>query len=287
MAAITSLTEAAIIALINNGTWPTNFPVVVGTAAAVNDQVAADVSLASSLVITVKNTGSVAMAAGVFAFEASLNSTNGTDGDWFGVQAVRTDSAVVENGRAASSLNPATVQPYGWELSVAGFKWFRIKCTTAITASSMASWTIARGAYAVEPAPVVQPHGITGTVAISAAGTLTTQPVAVSNYVAISAASTNAGFIKAAAGNLFELSVFNPTAALIYLKLYNKASAPTVGTDVPLITIPVPINGFVSPEFGPMGKRFTVGIAIAITAGPLATDAVAVAAGAQVSGSYN
>ena len=107
-----------------------------------------------------------------------------------------------------------------------------------------------------------------------------------SAYALVSAASTNAASIKATAGNLFELSLFNVTAATIYLKLYNKASAPTVGTDVPLLTIPVAAGAFFTAEFGRLGKRFSTGIAVALTANGIATDATVVLVGAQLSASY-
>jgi hypothetical protein len=57
--------------------------------------------------------------------------------------------------------------------------------------------------------------------------------------VVTTTASTNATSIKTTAGTLYCLNVTNKTAATIYVKLYNKASAPTVGTDVPVMTIPV------------------------------------------------
>lgn len=111
-------------------------------------------------------------------------------------------------------------------------------------------------------------------------------PNAGTAYNLTSAATTNAASVKASAGSLFELSLSNVTAATVYLKLYNKASAPTVGTDVPIMTIPVAAGAVWSAEFGRIGKRFSAGIALAITGAAAATDTTAIAAGAQVSGSY-
>ena len=102
-----------------------------------------------------------------------------------------------------------------------------------------------------------------------------------------STASTNATSVKAAAGSLMEASLFNATAAAVYLKFYNKASAPTVGTDVPILTVPVAAGAVWQAEFGRFGKRFATGIALAITGAAAATDATAVAAGAQLSMTYN
>ena len=101
-----------------------------------------------------------------------------------------------------------------------------------------------------------------------------------------SAASTNATSVKTTAGNLMEASLFNVTAAAVSLKFYNKASAPTVGTDVPILTVTVAAGATWQAEFGRFGKRFTTGIAYAITALPIATDTTAIAAGAQLSLTY-
>lgn len=112
-------------------------------------------------------------------------------------------------------------------------------------------------------------------------------PVVPSAYALTTAATTNAAVVKSSAGNLFEVSVFNSTAATVYVRLYNKASAPTVGTDVPIVVIPVPTNTLANIEFGVLGKRFAAGIAIAVTGAAANNDTTAVAAGALISASYN
>lgn len=256
-----------------------------GVAAA--NLVAVDVSDASNVTFGLKNTGSVAMAAGVFIFEASLNSTDGVDGDWVTIQAVRSDSNVVETGRATLSLAAGVVQAYTWEASVNGYKWFRVRCTTSVTASSIATWTIGRGSYASEPIPAMQTHPVTGSGTFTVAGTVTSTPALAGTAVAVvTTASTNATVQKASPGNLYEVSVTNPTATAAFLKFYNKASAPTVGTDIPLFTIPIPANSTGIYEFGELGKRFSVGIAVAVTALIGAADTGVAVAGIQISGTY-
>lgn len=97
----------------------------------------------------------------------------------------------------------------------------------------------------------------------------------------ISAASTNATSVKASAGQVFTIIAVNTNAAVRYLKLYNKASAPTVGTDTPVLTIPIPGNAAgagVSIDTGGMGIAFATGIALAITTGVADADTGAVAA---------
>lgn len=96
----------------------------------------------------------------------------------------------------------------------------------------------------------------------------------------LSAATTNATSLKASAGTLYALYVVNLNAAVRYLKFYNKASAPTVGSDTPVMTLPIPASttgaGFVW-NMDP-GWSFSTGIAYATTTGVADADTGAVAA---------
>ncbi|MBA3588195.1 hypothetical protein [Methylibium sp.] len=96
----------------------------------------------------------------------------------------------------------------------------------------------------------------------------------------ISAATTNATSVKASAGALGFIYAVNLNAAVRYLKLYNKASAPTVGTDTPVATLPIPASttgaGFTLAI--PGGLAFTTGIAYAVTTGAADSNTAAVAA---------
>lgn len=98
----------------------------------------------------------------------------------------------------------------------------------------------------------------------------------------ISAASTNATLTKNAAGSVYNIQAFNNGATIGYLKFYNKASSPTVGTDTPVTTILIPAN---SSSLGagavislPVPKNFSTGIAWALTANVADSDTTAVAA---------
>ena len=97
----------------------------------------------------------------------------------------------------------------------------------------------------------------------------------------ISAASTNATSVKASPGTLYGLTANNVNAAVRYLKLYNKASAPTVGTDTPTLTIALPPAAVTSVPF-PVGVEFSTGIAFALTTGVADSDTAAVSANEHV-----
>lgn len=93
----------------------------------------------------------------------------------------------------------------------------------------------------------------------------------------LAAASTNATSVKATAGRIAGFWLSNTSAAFKYVKLFNKAAAPAVGTDVPVFTIPLPPNSCITGEL-PAGVGFATGIAYAITGAAADLDATAVAA---------
>jgi hypothetical protein len=90
----------------------------------------------------------------------------------------------------------------------------------------------------------------------------------------VSTGDTNAAVIKASAGRIHVIVASNVNAAVRYLKLYDLAVAPTVGTSVPTWTIPLQggATGTHTDIAIPAGGLdFGTGIAMALTTE--ATDA--------------
>lgn len=100
-------------------------------------------------------------------------------------------------------------------------------------------------------------------------------------YKYISLASTNANLIKSGEVKLYVVSAIGLTSTVRYLKFYDESTTPTVGTDVPVLTIPVPANtqgaGVVIPFNIPI--IFSNGLSFAITSGSADNDTGAVGAG--------
>ncbi|WP_028449688.1 hypothetical protein [Chitinibacter tainanensis] len=98
---------------------------------------------------------------------------------------------------------------------------------------------------------------------------------------AITAATTNPTITKNSATNLGGGVINNTSAADVYLKIYNKAAVPTVGTDQPIMTVRVKANDCLSlDDYVPAsGIRLPSGLAWAMTAAAPHTDTTAVAAG--------
>ena len=128
---------------------------------------------------------------------------------------------------------------------------------------------------------VVASGTITTVSTITTAGTPTAPATP---YFVNSAATTNGALILTGTSGLQSFYASNIGAAVAYVKLYNVAVAPVVGTDVPEMIIPVPaavgtVAGVATLPIGYSGFRFASGLGIAITGLMADTDTTAVAAG--------
>ena len=224
--------------------------------------------------------------AGTFAgvnctFEGSLNSTNGTDGNWFAVQAIRSNANTIETTTGVLAAAPA----YAWELSVNALRYFRIRATAWTSGAQV--WTMIPGTYATEPIPGAQVSAtqpISGTVTATVTAGTVNPVVPATPYFLNSAATTNGALILTGTSNVSSFYATNEGATAAYIKLYNKATAPNVGTDVPEMIIPVPaavsgVPGVATIPIGFHGFRFALGLGIAITRNAVHTDTTAIGAG--------
>ena len=241
---------------------------VIGTPVA-GGTVEGDVSRASNIMAFCTGTFSTVNC----TFEGSLEATGASN--WFGIQAIRTNANAIETTTGNLSAQPA----YGWELSVNALKRVRVRATARTSGTQ--SWRFVQGTYATEPIPGAQ---VSATQPVS--GTVTITNPTGTTYNVVTAASTNSAVVKATAGTLYEITISNPTATAAYVKLYNKTTAPTVGTDVPVFTQAVAAGSTVALAFGQVGKRFATGIGIACTAAAAATDTGVSVAGIQINATY-
>jgi hypothetical protein len=134
------------------------------------------------------------------------------------------------------------------------------------------------------PSTVVSSGTLTGVTTIAAVTSAGTPLAPATPFILNSAAGTNGALILTGSSGLQAFFATNIGAAVAFVKLYNKATAPTVGTDVPVMVIPVPaavggVPGSVEITPGFNGYRFALGLGIAITGAVADTDTTAVAAG--------
>lgn len=104
------------------------------------------------------------------------------------------------------------------------------------------------------------------------------RPVKPLTFSLNSAATTNATSVTSAVSMAYSVTASNSGAAAAFVKIYDKASAPTVGTDHPLLVVPVGASGVVNLDIGALGITFANGIAVAVTNLVADTDTTAVAA---------
>lgn len=170
---------------------------------------------------------------------------------------------------AGSGLLSSVTTNGAWFAALAGFNFVRIRFTTYTSGTASVAGFLLRE-------PVSGATNATGaqiTIATVSTASSSTLP-----YTVNSAATTNAASIKASGANLYGMSIMNASAATKYVRFFNKASAPTMGTDVPIMVVAVPATSSKEIEYVP-AMRFGTGLAVAITGGAAATDSTAVAAG--------
>lgn len=95
----------------------------------------------------------------------------------------------------------------------------------------------------------------------------------------VCAATNNATNVKASAGNLLRVVILNTAAATRYVKFYDAATAPTVGTDTPVLTLKCAAGEQVEYTWDLVPWTFTTGIGFGIVTGAADTDNTAAAAG--------
>lgn len=130
-----------------------------------NSSVSADVSRCSNVMVQMTSVETT-LVGHVIQFEASLNSTDGINGSWVILQAVRSNANSVSTNSGTLTSTPTNPLNYAWECSVNAFNYFRIRATSH--SSGSCTWSIQRGTYATEPIP-----GIQTTSAQAVSGTIT------------------------------------------------------------------------------------------------------------------
>jgi hypothetical protein len=201
---------------------------------------------------------------------------DGSSGTWYQTRGQRSNTATIETGETTLASTPA----YYRIIDVSSWKFFRVRAT-AHTSGAM-TYRISHLATSV---PTVANMG-TQTLASSTSiigdvvgGTRTTTGGLASIARLVSAAaSTNATSAKASAGRVYKVYGYNASTSVRYLKLYNKASAPTVGTDTPVATIPLKPSDVFNIDFGLIGQYFSTGIGYALTTGSADSDTGALTA---------
>lgn len=217
-----------------------------------------------------------------------IKNTSGTPVEVTGANAIKSDSSHVTQPVSASSLPLPTgaLSESDFDTKVGSLT---EDAPASDTASSGLNGRLQRLAQRLTSLIALFPTSLgqktkDNSLAVTIASDQDTLPTSLAVWTPtklISAASTNATSVKGSAGQIGYIHAINLNAAVRYLKIYNKATSPTVGTDTPVHTFPIPASttgaGFVLPI--PLGGiDLGTGIAIALTTGVADADTGAVAA---------
>lgn len=206
--------------------------------------------------LTLAMTGNFNNANGVF--EVSMDSTNGSDGNWFQIQAFRSNGSVAQESVFGPITGPIA---YYWNVNLGSWDWFRVRMTSLT--SGTATCTIAPASQPMVPASqVVSQHtGPLGRLRNTQALTLT------SDVVLFSAAGANRS------NNVVDIQAINTGASAVDLII--KDGATVIWQFTLPVNVPVCL-GFECPLRGTANTAINVALSAAGTVRLNATGFVSV-----------
>lgn len=102
----------------------------------------------------------------------------------------------------------------------------------------------------------------------------------------MSAASNNSTNVTAVSTILYNANIVNSTATIYYFKLYDKATAPTVGTDIPVGTYACVANAMTVVPLN-AGQKFLLGLGFGLVANIADADNTNAATGLSINLGYS
>ena len=148
----------------------------------------------------------------------------------------------------------------------------RTAVPTAVAESTVISaWATTTGGVHVVPTAAAAPDG-----------------AATTCYLA-SLATTNSTICKASAGVIYDMSVVNTTANVVFLRLYNLSSAPTCSSAtgfIESVAVPASTSGAGIVRTFSVGRAYPTGIGFCLTSGAGSTDTTPAAVGTYISLGY-
>lgn len=180
--------------------------------------------------------------------------------------------------QSAALTSTSTVNGTGMMYIPLGFKYLRIRLTAWTSGTMSAAITYSN----VLSEPVVMVNG--GNIGIS----YLANGISLDKYSAVASnglstnrlvvlGTTNLTVVKAGAGRFYGYEIYNNAASVRFVKLFNKTTAPTLGTDIPWRTIAVPAGTGRAISI-PQGTSFGVGLSFATTTLAADLDTTAVTA---------
>lgn len=236
---------------------------------------------------------------GVLTFEQTNDTTNDSSGTTVNLQ----DATVITQTNVTTlTLVASTVKHYHAAITS---RYVRFRFSTAFAGTGTVGATVQfrTSSYAPLTLSVNQATaGSLATTATIASGTVTTvstvtavtavnamNSVATTNGLSlgtvVTAATPAVNTIKNTAGRLHHMTVSNPNASAVYLKIFNATTA-TLGTTSATLNYLVPATSATPIYIGDQGLYFSAGILTAVTGAISLTDDTSISAGCAVSYSW-
>jgi hypothetical protein len=166
-----------------------------------------------------------------------------------------------------------------YQFDVSGYTSVRVTATAAMTGT--ANMLLNATSFALTNG-LGTPAILSGTASIGDVGgsvRSTSGGLSTPNRLVSAAAGNNATLVKATAGRVYKITGYNAATALRFLKLYNKATAPVVGTDTPVDMFALLPSKDFGIDFEILGRSFTTGIGFGLSTGAADADTGALVAG--------
>lgn len=260
-------------------TLPNDLTVAGATATAINTDLVSggvsgwfDAALYHSVSFNVIAVGTIA--GGVVTFEQTNDTTNAAAG--FVVQMMPSGTQI--STTAANTTYTLVTNTFAQFEGPLMARYFRVRISTGVTGGGTAQVTavFSQFPYATTRNVVTQ-----GSVAnfqmqgmLAANGTVTSG----TTFFRSLSVTTSGQNVKSSNGKAFVIILVNTNASVVWVKFYNKNSAPTVGTDTPIWTIGLQANQTLVVDGSSLGAWFSSGIGIGASGAQADADTTSVTA---------
>lgn len=199
--------------------------------------------------------------------------------------------------RTVDSTSSPTLVKYNnrTRLNPRGYYKLRIRCVNGSTApASSVAWYIFQVYIADNLSHSAVNNGVADLSKEITAVALTSQTMTMAisgSYAAVpyyydSVASVAPTLVNASARNLMFLQASNSSASAVWVKIYDKSTAPVVASDIPKFKFLVPAGASVQVDLPTVGVVLSTGLGFVLTGGVGNTDATAPAVGTVLNLGY-
>ena len=201
---------------------------------------------------------------------------------WDGAAFIPVKSARISSYNTDSSYTLVSNATQGWTVPCAGYPQMQIILTSAITTSSGTGTTTITAIVSSAPDVSIVTAGIDPQSSLPTFSANASTATGISTSRVINTLNSGmATSAKSSAGKVHGVRVSNNTAAPLFFRLYDSATAPTIGTTTPKYSFSIAAGASLIFE-SLLGLSFASGIGYAFTTASLADNDSTIAAAASL-----